>query len=90
MALGIRHKVVPVRMAELAVAVGVDLRQPLHAVPPEVRTGLAHLVGGDGVVTRLAGGVGDNDRGDHTDVVPAVAVEERNPLDARALAGELA
>lgn len=89
LALGVRHLVVPVRMAEPTVAVGVDLCQPLHAVLPKVRPGLPHLVSGYGVIARLAGGVGHHDRGNHADLVAAVAVEEGDPLDAWALTGEL-
>ena len=76
-------------MPEPAVTVGVDLRQALHAIPAEVRARLAHLVGGNRVVPRLTRRVRHHDRRDHTDVVAAIAVEERDPLDAGALAGEL-
>lgn len=87
--LGVRHLVVSVRVAELTVAVGVDLCQPLHSVLPEVRASFLHLVSCHGVVAGLAGGVGQHDGRDHADFVATVSIEEGDPLDARTLTGEL-
>lgn len=76
-------------MMEAESAVRVDLGQSNHAVPTEVRTCLAHLIGRDGVVAGFTGRVGDREGRDDGHVAKAISVEECDPLDTGPLASEL-
>lgn len=76
-------------MDDAGVSVGVDLCQALDPILTEMPARLVHLLGRHGVVPGLTGGVRQHHRGHDTCVVAPVAIEKRDPLDARVLPGEL-
>jgi hypothetical protein len=87
--LRVGHTVVAIRVFKAPPSVRVYLGKAHHPELSEVSACLSHFLCADGVEARLTTCIRNHERCHDAELIQAIAVQIRNPFNARTLPGEL-